>query len=201
MILTQEQIDKRLSSEDNIVNKLESHKIELLARPEVIVRDGKNHVGNQGSRNLSEQEKLAVGVLANTVGNELAGELMGVSENTARHLRSAQMTTGDSENRRFGKDMLLQEQINDRLNSAKLSIQERAAEKLLKSMGLITEDKLENCSVKDLASVTKEMSVVMRNMSSNNNSREHSNANVRIIIQQPKQTHESSLDVIEIGVS
>jgi len=198
VILTKEQIDKRLASDANIANKIEE--VYSLNLPEVIYKDGKNHSGRPGATNLTENEKVAIGVLANTVGNETAAELMGVSENTARHLRSAQTTLSHGQGtQRYGEDTELRNKIDDRLNKAKLSIEERAAEKLLTSMGLLTNEKLENCSARELASVSSQMSQVMRNMNSNN-SKENGKAAVRIIVQQPKTTREESFDVIEIGV-
>jgi len=82
MILTKEQVEKRLSSSDNVVNKIEEAR-----KIEVIIKDGKNHSGRIGSHNLSDEEKVEIGVAANLLGNEAAAELLGVSENTARHLR------------------------------------------------------------------------------------------------------------------
>jgi len=198
MILTKEQIGKRLASEYNIANKIEE--IRNLNLPEVIYKDGKNHSGRPGATNLTESERVAIGVLANVIGNETAAELMGVSENTARHLRSGQTTLSHGQGtQRYGEDTELRNKIDARLSSTKLTIEERAAEKLLGAMGLLTDEKLENCSAKDLAHVSSQMSQVMRNMTSNN-ARETGKSNVRIIVQQPKTAREDSFDLIEIGV-
>jgi len=202
MILTKEQIEKRLSSESNIANRIEEVRLFDAGRdlPEVIYKDGKNHNGRPGATNLTESEKVAIGVLANTVGNETAAELMGVSENTARHLRSGQTTLSHGQGtQRYGEDTELRNKIDERLNRTKLSIEERAAEKLLGAMGLLTNEKLENCSAKDLAHVSSQMSQVMRNMNSNNN-KESGKIPVKIIVHQPKTAREESFEMIEIGV-
>jgi hypothetical protein len=197
MILTQEQIEKRLASDRNIANKVdEAHNL-----PEVIIRDGKNHIGRPGSRNLSEEEKIAVAVIAKTLGNEAAAEFLNVSERTASHLRTGQTTLSNgADTQRFGHDSNLQQQISDRLEKSKLTIQERAAEKLLKSMGLIDDDKLANASVKELADVTNKMSQVMRNMAVSNRDNNANKGGVKIVLHQPRTAREDSFDVLEIGV-
>jgi len=82
-----------------------------------------------------------------------------------------------------------------------LTIQERAAEKLLSAMGLITPDKLENSSAKDLAQITNQMSQVVRNISGQvSQGNTGKTAKVQIILNQPKESKEDSFDVIEIGV-
>lgn len=196
MILTKEQSDSRLSSPENVSNKIKS-------LPLVIHKDGKNRVGRPGSTNLTEEEKVAIGYLANVVGNENASEIMRVSENTARHLRSAQKTESEGQGtQRYEQDQELKKKIEDRLSATRLTIEERAAEKLLGAMGLITEEKLENSSAKDLAQITNQMSQVVRNISgngSNNNSKGRS-AKVQIVVHQPRAFKEDHFDVIEVGI-
>jgi len=50
-----EQVEKRLSSSDNVVNKIEEAR-----KIEVIIKDGKNHSGRIGSHNLSDEEKVEI---------------------------------------------------------------------------------------------------------------------------------------------
>ena len=92
--------------------------------------------------------------------------------------------------------------IQSRLDKTKLSIQERAAEKLLASMGVITQDKLENCTVKEAAQVASQMSQVFRNMTSQTTSNEGlGKSGVKIVIHQPKVAREEHFESIEIGVT
>lgn len=201
MILTKEQSIKRLNSSDNIINK-ESIRSEEKSF-EVEIKDGKNKVGRPGSHNLSDSEKVAIGVLANTVGNDVAAELMGVSENTARHLRTGQTTLSHGQGtQRYGEDQELRNKIEERIESTKLTIHERAAEKLLLSLGALDQEKISNCSAKEAAQIANQMSQVVRNIS-NNGSRDGGNkdgSKVKIIMHQPKSSREESFDVIEIGV-
>ena len=195
MILTSEQLESRLTSEGNIAES-----VRKLQSAEIIIKDGKNNKeGRPGSHNLTDAEKVAIGVLAKTVGNELASEIMGVQESTARHLRSAQMTISDGRGtQRGGINQELKDKIQERIDSTKLTISERAAEKLLAAMGMITEDKLENVSAKDAAQISNQMSQVLRNMTNvNNNSGERGKTNVKIVLHQPKEASETSFDIIE----
>lgn len=192
MILTKEQVEKRLSSEDNIANQSHSSII--------IKKEGNINGRGKGSKNLTEEEKIAIGVLANLEGNEVAAELMGVSEDTARHLRTAQTSIRSGDTVRASIDTSLKEKINERLDTTKLTIQERAAEKLLTSLGLLDQDKLANCSAKDLAGITNQMSQVVRNMSNRDGERNGGKAAVKIILHQPKPSREESFDFVEIGI-
>jgi len=201
MILDPEQVIKRVSSPNNIVNKAELEREKI--KYEIEIRDGKNHQGRLGSHNLSDEEKLAIGVLANTVGNELAGEMLGVSENTARHLRTAQTTLSEGQGtQRYGQDQSLKDKIAEKIEKTKLSISERAAEKLLEAMGMITTDKLSNVSAKDAAQISNQMSQVLRNMTiSANSGNGNGKSSVKIILHQPREASETSFDVVEIGLN
>lgn len=194
MILTKEQIEARVTSNGNIAVSAEK----LREQPEVVIKDGKNHEGRPGTTNLTEQERVAVGVLANTVGEETAATLFGIEVSTAHKLKFG-MQSGDSGDS-HGKNMELANQIKQRLESSKLSIQERAAEKLLSAMGLITEEKMANSSVKELASVSSQLSQVVRNMTANNKEGD-SKGGVKIYLHQPKEAKEDSFDIIEIGAT
>lgn len=194
MILTKEQLEKRLASEDNSVNKLEVVK----NLPEVIIRDGKNHSGRPGTTNLTEQERVAIGVLSSTVGEETAAILFGVAPSTAHKLHHGMMS-GDS-GASHGPNQDLRAQIQQRLDTAKLSASERAAETLMKSLGLLNEgDKLTNSSAKELAQISNQMSQVVRNMNNSNGDKGGGQGGVKIILHQPKSTKESSFDTIEIS--
>lgn len=197
MILTKEQIEKRLNSSNNLANKVEESRNNPIT--EIIIKDGtNNHVGRPGSKNLTEQERVAVGVISATVGDEVAASLFGISTSHANDLRNGNRNVGNGETNLRVQDTNLKAQIKERLDNTKMTIQERAAEKLLTSLGLLTEDKLTNCSPKDVASISNQMSQVMRNM--NNNKDTSDKASVKIVLHQPKTTQEDSFDIIEIGV-
>lgn len=194
MILTKEQTEKRLNSEKNIVN---------INKTQVIIKNEVHNLnGRPGVKNLSEEEKISIGVLSHLAGDEIAGEMFGVSTGTAHRLRSANISVNPNSNNGMtsSKNMSLQEKINARLETTKLTIQERAAEKLLGALGLLDNDKLANSSAKELAQITNQMSQVVRNMTSQNE-KSGGKSNVRIVLHQPKPSREDLFDCVEIGVS
>src|SRR5437899_5977251 len=155
MILTKEQIEKRLASDSNVLNQINKPKTE------VIVKDGKNKIGRPGSHNLTEEEKINIGYLANVEGKEIAAELFGISGHTAGHLKTAQrIDSHGAGTQRYVKDHELEEKIKEKLTETKLTVSERAAERLLASFGFLTDEKLENCNAKDLSSVASQISNV-----------------------------------------
>lgn len=201
MILTKEQIEKRLSSEKNIVNQL--NKLKEESSLEVVYKDGFNHKGNGGRQALTEEERVAIGVVAKVTDNATAAELFNVSERSAKDLKNGLRSTYISkEQPNYNHvDMELKNKINERIENTKLSIQERAAEKLLGTLGLLTEEKLENCSAKDIASISNQMAQVVRNISGQSGQgKGDGKANVKIIVHQPKSIREETFDCIEIGV-
>lgn len=196
MIFTKSTIEKRLASDKNILNQIKERE----SLPEIIIKDGKNHLGRGNSKNLTEEEKIAIGVLANLEGKDLAAEVMGVSSSTAGHLKIAQKThSQNGRNQRAGLDSSLKEKIEERLNSTKLTAQEMAAERLLRSLGCLTDDKLENADAKTVSQITNQMSQVIRNLSGQKNESK-GNTGVRITLVQPKGSNEDSFETIEIGL-
>jgi hypothetical protein len=196
MILTKEQVAARVNSEKNIVNKQTNI---------VVFKDGLNHKGRGDSKNLTHEDRVNIGVLANLAGNDLTAEVFDISPNTARHLRTGQELVyepGKRDEPRSIQSQELQEAIKTRLDNAKLTIEEKAAQKLLESMGLISTEKMENCSAKDLAQITNQMSQVVRNISGGSRGQDKGNggASVKVVVMKPKTSSEDSYDVIEVGL-
>lgn len=204
MILTKEQTEKRLTSNSNIANPEAEVYFNSNLNPniEIIRKDGiNNHNGRGTGKNLTEEERVAIGVIASVTDSKTAAELFSISTSHVSDLKNGNRTVGLERVR----DTQLLDAIATRLESTKLTVQERAAEKLLSTLGLFDEpgmqDRLRNSKPKEIASVAKDMSQVMRNMTSSNNKREdEGKKNVKIIIHAPKEAHESSFDTIEIGV-
>jgi hypothetical protein len=215
MILTKEQLEERLSSDDNLTNQLAEFRKNSTTGPGLDQLDltpdqvpgseveviRKNHITNPNgktrSTNLSEDERVAIGVLASTVGEQTAADLFDVSKDHAHHLRSANRTLSSGQG---FKDIPLANKIQARIDKAKISIQERAAEKLLGAFDLITDDKLADCNVNELVNVSTKMSQVMRNMASGSSGDKSGGVGVQIILHQPKPSKESDFETIEVGV-
>lgn len=199
MILTKEQIDLRVKSEKNIVNIKEEDSSALSN-----IVEYKDHINNKtgrpGSKNLTEEQRVSIGFISAIAGDEAAAEIFNVAEGTAHRLRSASVSRNpNSTGVQSTKDMNLQNKINERLSEAKLTAQERAAEKLLETLGLITKDDLANAKIKDKASIAKDMSQVMKNLNSSNSSDGDKNSRpVKIVMHQPKPSKEEHFETIEI---
>lgn len=198
MLLTKEQLEKRITSEDNISNKIAIREQEM--QVEIINKDGiNNHKGNPGTRHLTEEERVAIGVVASVTGSSTAAELFGVSPSHAGDLKNGNRNVGNGEHGSSFRvrDTELQNKIAERLEDAKLTIQEKAAEKLLATLGLLTEDKMENSSAKEIATVASQVSQVFRNMNSTNN-KDNNKTNVKITVHQPKTSKEDYFETLEI---
>lgn len=198
MVLTNEQIEERISSEDNLTNQIEQFK-----KSDSPIIERKSHAPNPNGRNgnsksrknLTDDERVAVGVLSNTVGEDVAAEIFDVSKDHAHHLRSANrsLTPGQG-----FKDTELQVKIDERLAKVRTTIQEQAAEKLLGAFDLLDDEKLQNCSARELSTISKDMSQTMRNMEPKVPKESGNGGGVKIIIQQPKPTTEEHFDFVEI---
>lgn len=204
MILTKKQFEDRVGSERNASTLVQEHRDkDTNSTVEIVYKDGiHNKNGRTGTTNLTENEKIAIGVLASTVGIETAADLFNVSKSTASDLKNGMQTLSTNPETGYqqrGRDVELSNKIKERLENSKLTIQERAAEKLMESMGLIDNDKLQNASAKDLAQISNQMSQVMRNMN-RKDEKDPGKAEVKIIVHQPKTAREDSFEIIEIGV-
>jgi len=226
MVLTEEQIAARFGSQGNLVHQLDDFrtgepakiKTDNLARigesnwvdpdlgrdhTELSGVEIKTHVtnpnGKAGTKNLTEDERIAVAVISKTVGEDVAAEMFGISTDHAHHLKSANRTRSSGEGY---KDVQLERKVEDRLNKTKTTIQESAAVKLLTAFDLITPDKLENSSARELSQIASQMSQTMRNMTDRTPASEKgSKLDVKIIVHAPKPVTEATFDTVEIGVA
>ena len=200
MILTKEQAEKRVSSENNIVNQLENR---ITTEIKVIDKNkGNNQVGKPGVRNLTQEERVEVATLANLTGDEVASHVFGISEGHANSLKNYSVNTSSFRGENIRKtDTDLQAKVEERLEKTKFNIQEIAAEKLLKAFNCLNDDKLQNCSAKEVAQIASQVSQVVRNLStSSQKNNGNTNNNVRIILQQPKVSREEHFETIEVKI-
>ncbi|SRR6266498_3644681 len=82
-------------------------------------------------------------------------------------------------------------------NDVRLKISTKATNKILLAMKHITEEKLANAKVRDLASVAKDMSVVARNMDGDQITQNQQNN--QFIFYAPKSRDESEFDIIPVN--
>jgi len=90
---------------------------------------------------------------------------------------------------------------NDRPNEssikgAKLRVSKRARAKLMTALACMTKDKLEVTTAKDLATIAKEMSVVMRNMEPDSKLPTVNDSGPKFVFYSPQFKKESNYDVV-----
>ena len=203
MIINNKQAEERLTSNKNILNQ----SVEM--EPEIIRKDGINNHKGGGGKRLSPDERVAIATLSELTGDDhLTAEIFGIHPSHSNDLKNGNRNVGNgtSGSGLRIRDVGLIQAKEDRIESHKLTIQERAAEKLLNAFGIFDEpefqDSLKNSKPKEVASVMKDMSQVMRNLSTNKNGDVNGGgkSNVKITLYAPKTAKEESFDVVEIRV-
>jgi len=208
MLLTLEQFNQRLDSENNLINSTaEANPSDVCVAPsEVeeellsasedsssstkIVKWGGSSTKERIHYKLSEEQRVTIGSLGRVFPTKDVAELTGVSQDAVRDLRNGKK--GSS-----GYDANLNEAINKATLAKKQTIQDIAMEKLLKTLGFISEDKLEKGSAKDLSSVAANLSKVHSNLEPKVATSDGS-PRVQVILFQPKPLSESHFEVVDV---
>lgn len=136
-----------------------------------------------GDKALPEIMKPIIGASDRLSGPAKTAKEFGVSLHASNYL-------GDGKTRYSAatKSPELESKISKIVGEA----QEKAAERLLASLGLLTEDKLENAKAKDLAVIASNMSKIIEN------TKPAESTNNMILIYAPRQRDEDRFDVIEV---
>jgi hypothetical protein len=193
MFLTNEQADKRLSSENNLANrfsknsnsvranaKIPEKQVTEILNPEVIVTEkvitlpGKNRV------NLSEEERneIAIETRSGIISQTESAKQRGLNVLTVHNIAQGK-TKGIDE-----------EKVNQVINT----VRDRALDRLMHSLGLLTDDKLSGCSAKDLSLIASNMGRVVEKIQDKTEKPD----NINFIIYAPELKQERSFDVVEI---
>lgn len=183
MFLTQEQIDARISHEDNLINYLGTPRVKL------VLPQGKNGGRLPGRKNMTDEEREDCGVLANVAGNGIAAEIFGVHPTTASSLSNGKVAGSEKPE--------LKNAITERVEKYKDQIEERAAERLLAAINFLDDDKLANSKATELSQIAANMSKTLDNVKPRGTG--DKGPKVNIFIHQPKQATEDNFEVIEIG--
>lgn len=88
--------------------------------------------------------------------------------------------------------------LQTHINKAKLRASKRASMKLLKALNHITDEKLENAKVGDLAVVAKAMSGIVKDMEGNSIGPNGGTPAAAFIFYSPRPIHESQLPIINV---
>lgn len=167
MLLTEEQLEERLKSENNLANRFSGGQVVTLPRR------GKK----DGERDLTVEERTEIATRAR-IGidpKEIASEF-----NT---------TVGNVSSIKHGNARINESEVESRIEK----VRDLALERLMTSLGFMTNDKLEKCSAKDLSTIAANMSRAVEKTGPR-----EGNNNTQVIIYAPEIRKETSFKVVEI---
>ncbi len=207
MLLTQEQLNQRLNSQDNLLNLKDStptlstiagNEVEAdeagEISPEVssakIIKWGGNSTVPREHYKLNDEQRVTIGALGNTFAPKEVATITGVSVDCVRDLRNGKK--GSS-----GYNQTLAEAVDRLSTQNKKNVQDRAVEKLLSTLGFITEDKVRDLKAMDAAQVASNLSRVVSNLEPKEKASE-SSARVQVILYQPPPMKETHFEMIEV---
>lgn len=178
MLITKEQAEKRLNSPDNILNKVERKNSHFEIR--------KLHAGGrkEGVTTLTKADRLIAGTLGQIYDQSSVAKDFGI---TRQHVNN--LAHGRTDSRGNGSGTGLAESgILD-------EVKERALQKVLSAVDLMSDKKLEGCNAKDLAGIASNMSKVYSNVSPKDN---NDGARVQVVLYAPRVKEEREFQVVEI---
>lgn len=139
---------------------------------------------------LTEEQRVTIGSLGQVFQPKQVAELTGVSVDAVRDLRNGKR--GSS-----GFDPELMKKVNDASAQKRTAVQEKAVDALLASIGLLTEEKMENLGAKDLSAVASNMSKVVSNLEPKDKEGSKGGG-VNITIYAPKTMKEEHFEVVKV---
>jgi len=170
MLIELEQVEGRILSEDNILNKLE-------VKP---IQKGGNPYGRHGR---PFEEKVNAGALAHIKTSREVAEETGYS---ARQVRSLKIASPDHQT----LDKKLANAIDQKLDQCR----DKALDRLMESLGLLNNEKMEKCNAKDLSAVAANMSKVAANSSRAGVAGNQFN----VVIYAPRQKELKEFDCVDV---
>jgi hypothetical protein len=91
-----------------------------------------------------------------------------------------------------------EKEILDHINQRKLKITNRASHKLMRALDAVTDDKLQNAKLSEVASITTAMSAVIKNMEPETKNTNH-NEGVQFIVFAPQIVSEDKFQTIDLN--
>jgi len=168
---------------------------DLLQLDKIIESGGFSRAGRKKNiPNRSLEENASLGLSRLLLGGTATEQMFGVSQPVLSHL--TQGYTGPIEKKKGNrKDDLL-----DEIYSQGQEVSKRAFSKLIRSLDLVTEDKLgEIKDVGKLVSVAKSLSGIIKDVTPKDGNL--NDGGVHFHIYRPEQNDESTYDVIEVGAN
>ena len=162
---------------------------------EAVIEDIPSKGRKEGDNNVPESLRNLIGITAQTEGRKEAialAKMFGVSpSSTSAYSNSA--TSTKTYNQPDNK-------ISDVILKRKSQLTKKALNKLGTSLDKITDDKLDALDAKELASITKDMSAVIKNLEPpSTNGKEDGRPNVAFVLYRPEIRHEDSYDSLPVS--
>lgn len=160
--------------------------------------DGKSHVGQvkdrelgrkEGTKEVPEELRKIIGENALIEGNKSTAKAFGVSESSVSAYKKGATSTKSYNDPDADLKAFMDESRN--------KISTKARRKLIDAIDNITDSKLEECSVKVLASVARDMSSVIRNMEPEQ--KEDRSNNVQFVLFAPQMKNESDFALKQVN--
>jgi hypothetical protein len=173
MILTERQAEERLKSENNLANRFSSSNQKSVTIKEIPIPK----LGREGTLNRDTRNEIAIRSKLGEKGSDLAQEF-NVTNSAVSNLKNDKVK---------GVDEIL-------ISETMTKVRDKALDRLMMSMGLITDDKLSGCSAKDLSVIASNMGRVVEKTLPKAESHDH----VSLIIYTPELKRENQFQVVEI---
>lgn len=193
MLISREEAEKRLTSENNLINRLKGS--DETVEPEVV--DEKAELvelrpfwngGRRDSKNIPDFLKEIIGTTAHLEKASNVADAFDVSLSSVENFKHAR--SGDD--REKGKNRELRARIEKNLGK----IRDTAMNRLMESLNLLTEEKVGKCSAKDISSIAANMSKVVNNVTPEKDV--DPDEATKLIIYAPTINQESHYKVVEV---
>lgn len=174
--LTDEEIESKLNSPDNLVNRLTLHTIQR-GRPE-------------GASNIPMEIRKVVTVLTNEgESSSSVAKAFNIGESVVQRASQGYVTERQENNEL--KDVI------DRIKSKKRDAESQAIDKVLETLNILTPEKLSSVSkVKDISSIAKDMAVIANQLSDKGSN--DGEVGVHLHLYAPKSKSLDDYDIIDV---
>lgn len=192
MFLTNEQARARLGSEKNLANRFAKNPDGL--DPDKLTEQVTQEVNETNSTIITERVISLPGKKGINLSSEVRTEIASrarLGESQPSLAQEFNITQANVSSIERGKTKGVDEaRVEETINFVK----DRALDRLMASLGLLTDDKLSGCSAKDLSLIASNMGRVVEKIQT----KEHTPDNINFIIYAPELKQEKSYETVVI---
>lgn len=207
MFITKEQLEKRLSSPNNVINIIEKSNPKSLSPADSSVPDqehpviennlpgesNKQRAARVARTNIDQYEKHGEYQVNPNIDNDIVRATIGALAATgSASIKEISEEFGVTENQIKGARDSKNEDIKKRIETAKNKVSEIALDRLMLSLGLMTPEVLTNTKPKDLSVVMANLSSVVSRMKSEE-SEKAASINLNVYVPETKQLENYSV--------